>query len=441
MHILILDPERTFAPAFRKILLAEGYRVTECRSLDAFVDTAKRDTPNLVIKASMASPNSGPMQLLRKISPDTQILIAGGKSGKPNRPGVFERLPLPCPPATLLDAVRRALENQRIVAKDPTLIARLQPRHSPNILAGESPAMRSVRQIVERVADTDATILIQGESGTGKELVARLLHERSHRSLGPFVAVNCAALTDTIMESELFGHVKGAFTGAFTDKPGRFELASGGTLFLDEIGDLSRMGQADLLRVLEDGIYRPIGSRTTVRADARIVVATNRDLEVECREGRFRDDLFYRLNVVSVHLPPLRERPEDISRLAMVFLQHFCSRHSRPLKTFSKELEETLRRLPWPGNIRQLRNTIERMVLLAPGKILSPSDLPPHLATETSSRNGDIRDMPLARAEWALIQHAISKAGGNKAEAARRLGISRRTLHYMLKRGEPRSGH
>ena len=414
------------------------------RTESSALDTARADPPNLVLKPAMETPertDSGVMEKLRGICPDTLFLFVSGQADvrmamRSMRRGAFDCIPLPCEAGMLLETVNRALEHQRITAEHPEILARLKPRRDPDMLTGESPAMREVQEIVDRVADTDVTVLIEGESGTGKELAARLLHERSRRAHGPFVAVNCAALTDSIIESELFGHVKGAFTGAITDKPGRFALASGGTLFLDEIGDLSPKGQADLLRVLEDGIYRPIGSRHTVRADARIIAATNRRLEHACREGAFREDLLYRLNVVAFTIPPLRERPGDIARLSAVFLRHFCARHKRPLKRLSAETLRLLEDFTWPGNVRQLRNAIERMVLLAPERSLEPRHLPPHLLPSPPAGGSGHRfeDMTLAQARDALIRLALDRCGGNKSEAARRLGISRRSMHEHLAR-------
>ena len=447
---MLIDPERRFAPAFREVLASAGYRVSETRTESSAIESARADLPNIVVKPVLAdSPGVrlGPMERLRSLCPDIQVIFVSAHADvrmamRAVRRGAFDCLPLPCERDQLLESIQRALENQRIVAEHGEILARLKPRQHPNILTGDSPGMRGVQEIIERVADTDATVLIQGESGTGKELVARLLHERSDRGRGPFIAVNCAALPDTIIESELFGHVRGAFTGAIADKPGRFALAAGGTLFLDEIGDLSPMGQADLLRVLEDGIFRPLGSHTTVRADARIIAASNRDLQEACRQGKFREDLLYRLNVITVDLPPLRERPGDIAPLAAIFLQHFCTRHRRPLKQLSPEILGAMERFPWPGNVRQLRNAIERMVLLAPARTLQPEHLPSHLRPRDAAppARKRLEDMTMSEAQNELIRLAIERCGGNKAAAARRLGISRRNLHYRI--GTPKDpGH
>jgi DNA-binding NtrC family response regulator len=443
VHVLLVDPGRRFALEFGGVLRGEGYRVTGVRSVEAAMEAAARDVPNVVIKPAIetAGPgSSGVMERLQGICMDTQFIFVSAEANvrmamDAVRRGAFDCLPLPCAREQLVESVRRAIEQQVVLAENPEILKRLRGSLRPNILTGESPKIRAIQEIIERVADTDVTVLIQGESGTGKELVARLLHERSGRSQGPFVAVNCAALPDTILESEFFGHVRGAFTGAVADKPGRFALARGGTLFLDEIADLSPLGQADLLRVLEDGIYRPVGSAKTVRADARIIAATNRFLEDACRSGSFREDLLYRLNVIMITLPTLRERPEDIVRLAASFVAHFCARHRRPPKRVSPRLEERLRVFPWPGNVRQLRNAIERMVLLTPARLLLPEHLPGHLEpAPPSDSTPPLAEMTLARAEDVLIRQALDRCHGNKAAAARHLGISRRTLHYKLKR-------
>lgn len=445
IRLLLFDPRREFAGVFGPVLRGAGYGVGEARTEESALAWVEQERPNIIIKPNWTKGQTegggrrppGLMERLRSLGADAQFIFVHQQSDvhmamEAMRRGAFDCLPLPCPSDQLLESVQRALEHQRLVAEDAVLLARLAPRKNPNILTGESAAMRAVQEVLERVAGTDVTVLIEGESGTGKELAARLLHERSRRAEGPFLAVNCAALPEQIIESELFGHVKGAFTGAITDKPGRFELAAGGTLFLDEIGDLSPLGQADLLRVLEDGIFRPIGSRTTRKADVRIVAATNHNLEEACQAGKFREDLLYRLNVITVRLPPLRERPDDLALLCAVFLQHFCSRHGRPLKRLSSSALQELARRSWPGNVRQLRNVIERMVLLEPARSLEKQHLPPESKTEflPSDSIASLDTLNLRQARQWLVRRAVARCRGNKAAAARQLGISRRALHY-----------
>jgi len=441
IHILLVDPRREFSFSFEKTLVSAGYRVTAARTDASAIKIATVDLANIVIKSFAGSlEHPGLMERLRAICPDTEFIFTSAVADvrmamQAVRRGAFDCLPLPCEGGQLLESISRALNHQKIAAENPEILGRLGSRSQPNILAGSSAVMREIQATVDRVAATDVTILITGESGTGKEMIARMVHERSGRKKGPFVAVNCAALPDSIIESEFFGHVRGAFTGAVADKPGRFELARGGTLFLDEIGDLSAMGQADLLRVLEDGIFRPLGSRTTVHADARIIAATNRKLEERCRSGQFREDLLYRLNVITLHMMPLRQRPEDIPGLAETFVRHFCAKHRIPAKSISRELDTALQGLPWPGNVRQLRNAVERMVLLSRGRILKSGDLPGHLlAADPPGTQPFLRaGMKLSEVEASWIRITLERCGGNRAEAARQLGISRRSLHYRLK--------
>jgi transcriptional regulator with PAS, ATPase and Fis domain len=278
-------------------------------------------------------------------------------------------------------------------------------------------------------------VLIEGESGTGKEIAARLIHTHSQRRDQPFISVNCAAFAEQLLEAELFGHVKGAFTGAATQKPGRFQLAHGGTLFLDEIGDLSPKGQGDLLRVLEDGAFRMVGGSELIRVDVRIIAATNKKLLESVAGGKFREDLFYRLNVVPIVMPPLRERADDIPLLIGRFFERFAARHKRGGKRMSPEALQLCQRFPWPGNVRQLRNTVERMVITCRTAVVDVAALPdflreydPQLTTFTV-RPGT----PLADVEKLLIRQALSLVTSNRVAAAKALGISRRTLQYKLK--------
>jgi transcriptional regulator with PAS, ATPase and Fis domain len=289
--------------------------------------------------------------------------------------------------------------------------------------------------MAEEVAQSDVTVLIEGESGTGTELVARLIHARSDRAKKPFIFVNCAALTESLVEAELFGHAKGSFTGAVADKPGRFHLADGGTLFLDEIGDLGAKGQGDLLRVLEDGAFRMVGGTELQRVNVRIITATNKNLQQAAAAGKFREDLFYRLQIVPIMVPPLRDRAEDIPLLIDSFLEHFAQKHRRRRKRLSSEAVQLCQRFPWPGNVRQLRNVIERLVVTSPNPVVEAAELPDFLvAHDQSARSFSVRvGMTLAESEKLLIRQTLSQLTSNREEAARALGISRRTLQYKLK--------
>jgi len=286
------------------------------------------------------------------------------------------------------------------------------------------------------VARSDVTILIEGESGTGKEIVARAIHDRSCRCDQAFITVNCAALTEPLVEAELFGHVKGAFTGAIATKPGRFQLADRGTLFLDEIGDLSAKGQGDLLRVLEEGTFRMVGGSQLVRVNVRIIAATNKNLSEAVVQGRFREDLLYRLQVVPIFMPALRDRAEDIPLLINRFFEHFCARHKRRQKRVSSEAMDLFQRFSWPGNIRQLRNVVERLVITSREPVIRPEDLPQFMSLEAVPRDGfTVRPgVSIQEVEKVLIQQTLSRVSSNREEAARVLGISRRALQYKLKK-------
>ena len=337
----------------------------------------------------------------------------------------------------LHEAVRKALERQELIAEDPKLRRSLKRRAAPDVFVGTSTRMRLSPRRWPRWPRPAFRSLSPGESGTGKELVARALHDRSGRGEGPFVAINCAGLADNLIESELFGHVRGAFTGAISDRPGAFQLASGGTLFLDEIGDLSLKGQGDLLRILEDGVYRPVGSHRPIRANVRIVAATNRDLARLANEGRFREDVLFRLNIVELNLPPLRERPEDIPALADSFNAHFAARHGRKRKIFSPEFLARLSSHRWPGNVRQLRNLIERLVVTVRESPIGPEYAPASPGGGPAGGESVLfavkAGASIAEVEAQLIRETLGRVGGSRRQVAGILGISPRALAYKIK--------
>lgn len=310
-----------------------------------------------------------------------------------------------------------------------------QKRSEPGLLIGESENLRAIMRLIDEIAISDVTVLIEGESGTGKEIVARSIHTKSPRRDRPFISVNCAAFSEQLLESELFGHAKGAFTGATANKPGRFQMADGGTLFLDEIGDLSPKGQGNLLRVLEDGGFRMVGGTELIRVNVRVVAATNKNLQKAVSAGKFREDLFYRLQIVPILMPPLRERAEDIPLMVEAFLEHFTSKHKRRKKRLSDEAMRLCQGFPWPGNVRQLRNTVERLVVTVRSSVIDVKDLPgflcehDHQAKEFTLRAG----MTLAEVEKILIQKTLTHVTENREKAAEVLGISRRALQYKLK--------
>lgn len=310
-----------------------------------------------------------------------------------------------------------------------------QNRIESNPFVGESEKTRAVLRLIEEVGQSDVTVLIGGESGTGKEIAARLIHTHSQRRDKPFISVNCAALAEQLLEAELFGHVKGAFTGAIAHKQGRFQLADGGTLFLDEIGDLSPKGQGDLLRVLEDSAFRMVGGSELIHVNVRLIAATNKNLAQLVAEEKFREDLYYRLSVVPINMPPLRERAEDIPLLIERFFETFCARHKRAHKRMSEEAMQLCRRYPWPGNVRELRNAVERMVVTSRSSIVDVGGLPDFLREfDRNTVTFTVRPgTTLAEVEKMLIAQTLAHVTSNRGEAAKALGISRRALQYKLK--------
>jgi DNA-binding NtrC family response regulator len=349
--------------------------------------------------------------------------------------GAYDYLPKPLDLKRLRVVVQKALEFQAVVAENNELRLRLHTRSDASLLIGESEPMRAVARLLSEIANSEVTVLIEGESGTGKEIVARSIHLQSPRRDRAFISVNCAALAEQLLEAELFGHVKGAFTGAVASKPGRFQMADGGTLFLDEIGDLSPKGQGDLLRVLEDNAFRMVGGSELIRVNVRVIAATNKKLQDAVRDSKFREDLFYRLQVVPIVMPPLRERAEDIPLLIEAFFAQFTAKHKRRRKRMSLEALQVSQRFPWPGNVRQLRNTIERLVITCREPVIEVEHLPDFLREfdQTTTTFTVKPGTPLAEVEKMLIRQTLTHVTSNREEAARALGISRRALQYKLK--------
>jgi DNA-binding NtrC family response regulator len=443
IHILILDRKPASARILSDSLSAVGYQVAVASNETEAVILAEQQLFNLVVKSFDAQRIDAvaSMDKIRAVTPDTQFIFVSERGTIRTavdaiQKGAYDYLSKPVDPIQLEESVKKALEYQALTTEDERLKLRLRRRSEPNIFVGTNAAMEGVNQVVQQIAATDVTVLIEGESGTGKEIIARAIHHKSRRNARPFVAVNCAALTDSLIEAELFGHVRGAFTGAIHDRAGRFQLAHGGTLFLDEIGDLSSKGQADLLRVLEDGMFRPVGSHKMERGDVRIITASNKNLEQQTTRGKFREDLFYRLNIVVVSLPPLRERIEDIPALVESFVQHFCAKHRRRQKKIQKDVLTLFQTLSWPGNVRQLRNLIERLVVTIPRAKIELADLPPALVQNAKAKQGFVirPGMTMAQVEAELIRQTLLKVTSNRAAAAQKLGISRRTLQYKIRR-------
>ena len=442
VKILVVDDERGLCAGIQEALRREGYVVDAANDAPAALKMMGERLYNLVV-TDMKMPEMSGLQLLkeaRQKSRDTQFILMTAFGTVENavaamKAGAYDYLSKPLDRQRLRALVLKALEYQALVAENNELRLRLQKRSEPSLLVGDSEAMRKVAELSDEVARSEVTVLIEGESGTGKEIVARSIHLKSPRADKPFISVNCAALPEQLLEAELFGHVKGAFTGAVADKPGRFLLADGGTLFLDEIGDLSPKGQGDLLRVLEDGTFRMVGGTKLVRVNVRVVAATNKKLQEAVAAGKFREDLLYRLQIVPVTLPPLRDRAEDIPLLIESFLEHFTSKHQRRRKKLSAEALQLCQRFPWPGNVRQLRNMIERLVLTVKNATIEMNDLPDFLRVhDQSATTFAIRPgMSLAEVEKLLIRQTLTHITANREEAAKLLGISRRSLQYKLK--------
>ena len=441
-RILVVDDEQGLCAGVQEALRREGYIVDAMTDAAAALKLTEQRLYNLVI-SDIKMPGLGGLELLKLVrahSRDTLFILMTAFGTVENaveamKQGAYDYLPKPIDMKRLRALVQKALEFQAVVAENNELRLRLRAGPDTGLLVGDSESMRAVARLIEEVANSDVTVLLEGESGTGKEIAARSIHVQSARCDRPFISVNCAALAEQLLEAELFGHVKGAFTGAIANKPGRFQLADGGTLFLDEIGDLSPKGQGDLLRVLEDGAFRMVGGSELIRVNVRVIAATNKKLGDSVAQGKFREDLFYRLQIVPIVMPPLRERAEDIPLLIERFFEQFAAKHKRRRKRMSAEALQLCQRFTWPGNVRQLRNVIERLVITCREVEVDVSHLPDFLreydrnATTFTVRPGT----PLAEVEKLLIRQTLTHVTSNREEAARALGISRRALQYKLK--------
>jgi DNA-binding NtrC family response regulator len=449
IRTLIVEDEEPFRKVVGEILQSAGYEVTLCQSGDHACRLAADRAFDLVLSDVRLGDGADGMEVLaayQRAQPQTPVILMTAFGDVENvmkaiQQGAYDYISkFPFQPRELLQTVGRALERRRLLEENRAL--RREGRGRIREIVGRSPAMLEVYKLVARVAVSMSTVLVVGESGTGKELVARAIHSHSSRSAGPFVAVNCTALTESLLESELFGHAKGAFTGAVQSKRGLFEEAQGGTLFLDEIGDINPKMQAQLLRVLQEGEIRRVGGNEPVHVDVRVVAATNRDLDEEVQRGRFREDLYFRINVVTIRLPPLRERPEDIPLLVDHFLSKYAQREGRAEAGVVDEAMELLRRYGWPGNVRELENVVERALALSTSGIILPSDLPSEVHGGDSRTTqlhgyGLVSDRPtLAELEQRYVNLILQQEGGNKKRAAEILGIDRRTLYRTLERGQ-----
>ncbi|MFI5008245.1 MAG: sigma-54-dependent transcriptional regulator, partial [Solirubrobacterales bacterium] len=446
LKILIVDDEEPARQGLTALLARWGYDVDEAGDGQEALAKAAAGLPAVVV-SDLVMPKMDGLELLRALKTDVPfasvILLTGQGSidtaVTAMKEGAYDYLTKPVDVARLRLLIPKAAERGEALREVALLRRKLSQVWGMGRLVGTSAGMQEVYRLIEVAAPTTAPVLISGESGTGKELVARTLHDLSPRSKGPFVAVNCAAIPETLLESEIFGHEKGAFTGALERRPGCFELAHEGTIFLDEIAEMNPGTQAKFLRILQDGAVRRLGGRTEIRVDVRVLAATNKDPVKAIQEGTFREDLYYRLNVVSLVLPPLRERRDDIPALVQAFIEEFNTRYDKHIRSLDEVVLSGLVAQPWPGNVRELRNTLERAIIVCETDTILPKHIPP----SPTLRVADPGDGPdsvsfrvgtsLEDAEKALILKTLAANGNNKTRAADVLGISLKTLHNKLK--------
>ncbi|MDD2308984.1 MAG: sigma-54 dependent transcriptional regulator [Desulfuromonadaceae bacterium] len=450
IKILVIDDDDSSREVLAMLLQSAGYEVTSAATAESALDLINREQYQVIVSDLFLPDKSGLdiLQDVHRISPATEVIVVTGYASaqtavRAMKEGAFDYITKPIDFDELKMVVSKALEKQKLLSENIYLRRQLQGRFEFSNIIGSSPAMNLVFERMSRIVKTDSTVLVTGESGTGKELVARALHYNGTRRDQPFVAVNCSAIPEMLLESELFGHVRGAFTGAIKDKPGKFEAANNGTIFLDEIGTLPLHLQAKMLRVLQEHEVERVGSNKTVKLNVRVVSATNSDLENMVRQGGFREDLYYRLNVIPLRLPPLRERQQDIMYLTTFFLEKQCRLMGRPPCSISKQALEALEQYSWPGNVRELENLIERMVALTDAAVITLEDVPAKIIGGKPDREGfDVKMPPqgidlvatISRIEHSLILQALESAGGVKAKAAALLGINRTTLVEKIKR-------
>jgi DNA-binding NtrC family response regulator len=449
IHILAVDDDVVACQLLQEVLEQEGYQVTIATSGQQAIQLG-RDIPFDLAIIDIRMPDLGGIEVLtalKRTNAQLPVLIVTAYSSMDTaieaiRQGAYDYLSKPCKLEELKITVRRALEQSRLQKENQYFRRELRGKYKFENIVGSTPAMLTVYKTVARVVNSKATVLILGESGTGKELIARAIHFNGPRAERPFVAVECAALTESLLESELFGHVRGAFTGAVETKKGLFEIADGGTCFLDEIAEITPAVQVKLLRVLQEHEIRRVGGTGPIPLDVRVIAATNQDLEELVKAGRFREDLFYRLNVVMIHLPPLRERQEDIPLLALHFLRKYSEANHKLITHLAPETLEILCRYDWPGNVRELEHVIERAVTLTMNSCLLLEDLPPKLQAmanpprlDAAGRaGGELPLLTLDELEKQHIQRVLRASQGNKKKAAQILGINRRSLYRMAKR-------
>ena len=440
-RILVVDDEASARSALSEILTDEGYKVRTAADGFRAVAAAGEFAPDVVL-TDLKMPGMDGLTLLARLKeadPEVAVVLmtafgAVESAVEAMRAGASDYLTKPLNSDELLVIIQRCLEGVELRRETKRMKKQLAERYSFANIVGQSPEMQTVFKSVEQVAPSRATVLITGESGTGKELIASAIHHNSDRKDRPFVKLHCAALAETLLESELFGHERGAFTGADRRRVGRFEQADGGTLFLDEIGEISPTTQVKLLRVLQEHEFERVGGNQTQKVDVRLVAATNRDLRKMVEQGKFREDLYYRLNVINLHLPPLRQRSDDIPALAMHFLQRFAKEDSKQVQRLDDATLRILRTYPWPGNVRELENVMERAVVLVDGPVVLPRHLPGELITAADEQDDHpkIPGSSLADIERHAILKTLEFVGGSTTRAAQILGISVRKIQYRL---------
>jgi len=447
-RILVVDDDYAHRTMLKTLITGWGYEVREADDGAAAVDAVQSDPFDLVLMDIRMVHVSGLEALdeIHRFNPALPVILMTAFASVETavealKKGAYDYLTKPLDFDELRLALERALEHTHLREENRMLRESLGARFDRGNLIGRSAAMTRLLDLVAQVAPSEATVLVTGESGTGKEMIAGAIHTNSPRKTGPFIRINCAAITETLLESELFGHEKGSFTGADRRKEGKFRQADRGTIFLDEVSEMSLGMQVKLLRVLQEREFTRVGGEDLIRVDVRVIAATNRDLLRAVTEGRFREDLYYRLNVVNLRVPPLRERREDIPLLAQHFLKLFAEKNRKTLQGFTPRAMDRLLRYPWPGNVRELMNTVERGVVLTRSDILDEEDVAPVLEAEVLQAPAEHApglaegmDSSLESVEKTTILKTLEESGGNKSEAARRLGITRRTLHLKLKK-------
>lgn len=440
-QILIADDEPAITVGLAELLQLEGYETTTVSDGKDALKQIKEKAFDIAL-LDLVMPGLDGLQVLTEIKkiglPTTVIMISGKGSTeatvKAIKSGAYDYLDKPVDPNRLRTIIAKALEHQSLVIKNRELEQEIKSLSRYEEMVGQDDKIHEVYHLIEAVADTSANVLITGESGTGKELVARAIHKKSSRVEGPFIAINCSAFPRELLENELFGHEKGAFTGALKEKPGCFEMADGGTIFLDEIGEMPADTQIKLLRVLEEMSFRRLGGTKEIKVDVRVVAATNRDIQKAIKEGLLREDIYFRLSVMEIELPSLRERMSDLLPLINEFLKIFNDRNNKEVKGFSPECLEVLRKYHWPGNIRELKNLVERTVILCEGDTIALKHFPKHIFTATQKESGESIELgrELHEIEKDVIFKTLKMTRNNKTKAAQILGISLKTMHNKL---------